>query len=90
MMHRQKYSKNIKKLSPLLQLRKNLIPTYVKREMAKSVMKNLTKEFLKFGDVKMEKFVYSKKAINKNNVVVEKILVSDEFANCKNKETNGK
>ena len=53
-------------------------------------MKNLTKEFLKFGDVKMEKFVYSKKAINKNNVVVEKILVSDEFANCKNKETNGK
>lgn len=38
---------------------------------------------------KMER-CYSKKAINVKNVDVEKILISDEFAYEKNKETDGK
>ena len=51
-----------------------------------------TNEFLKFDDFKIEKIMFYcfKKAIMVNNVKVEKILISNEFAYGKNKETNGK
>ena len=49
-------------------------------------------EFLKLGDVEISKmeFYCSKKVIVLNNVDVQKILVSNEFAYGKNKETNEK
>ena len=51
-------------------------------------MKKMTKEFLKFGVVKIEKieFYCSEMAIDVNNVDVEKILVSNKFPYGKNKE----
>ena len=49
-------------------------------------------EFLKFNDFKIEEIMFYcfKKAVMVNNVNVEKILISNEFAYGKNKETNGK
>ena len=54
--------------------------------MAESNMKKMTKEFLKFGVVKIEKieFYCSKMAIDVNNVDVEQILVSNKFPYGKN------
>ena len=57
MIHNQKYSRNKKTPLTLSWLQKYCFPTYAKREMAESGMKNLTKDFLKFGDVKIEKTV---------------------------------
>ena len=49
-------------------------------------------QFLKLGDVEISKmeFYCSKKVIVLNNVDVKKVLVSNEFAYGKNKETNAK
>ena len=60
--------------------------------MTERAIKKTTKEFLKFGDVKIEekKFHCSKKVIDVRDVDIEKIVVSHKLAYGRNKETDAK
>ena len=60
--------------------------------MTEHDIRRATKKFFKINSVETEKmeFLCSKKMINKNDVNVQKKLVSDAFAFEKNKETNAK
>ena len=61
-------------------------------DMTEHDIRRATKKFFKINSVETEKmeFLCSKKMINKNDVNVQKKLVSDAFAFEKNKETNAK
>ena len=61
-------------------------------DMTEHDIRRTTKKFFKINGAETEKMEFhcSKKMINKNNVDVQKKLVSDEFAFEKNKETNAK
>ena len=61
-------------------------------EMAEHDAENTIEEFLKFGDIKSVKkeFYCSEELTDANDVDIEKILVLDQFAYNKNKETNAK
>ena len=60
--------------------------------MAEHDMKKITKEFLKFGDVEIEKkkFHNSKELVNLMDVSIKKILVPNDFAYGENKEVDTK
>ena len=60
--------------------------------MAESDMEKTANEFLRFGHVEIEKreFCSSKKEIDVRDVDIDKILVSNEFAYRRNKETEVK
>ena len=50
----------------------------------------MVEQFYKFGDVEIEKkeFHSSEKAVDVNKAYIKKILLSNEFAHGKNKETD--
>ena len=50
----------------------------------------MIQQLLKIGSGEIEEFPFSKKAIDVNNVDIKNILVSDEIAYLKNKETDAK
>ena len=52
----------------------------------------MIQQFLKYAgdEIQKKNFHSSKKAVNVNNVNIEGILISDEFAHGKNKETDAK
>ena len=60
--------------------------------MAEHELKKTTKEFMKFGDVEIEKpkFHHSKEVIDVNDTDIKEILVSKEFAYRENKEIDAK